>query len=239
MACTILILFGERCLIIAFQKKYCVMGAAVIICIAVATPSRAADLELPLIYDWGGSYIGLQAGYGWQPNNSLTLDQVEFGSFQKLSLDDNGAFGGLHAGYNYTNGNFLYGMESDLDRSDIKSDGVHGDLASIDKSVEWLGSLRFRGGMTMDHALIYATGGFAAGDVDMKFTSINGNISGHELALGWTVGVGIEFAASDNLNVNIEYRYTDLANTKNVGDVTGLAPLYLNMKTGFKQRALV
>jgi outer membrane immunogenic protein len=210
------------------------MGAAVIICIAVTTTSRAADLELPLIYDWGGSYIGLQAGYGRQPNNSLTLDQVGFGSLQKLSLDDNGAFGGLHAGYNYTNGNFLYGIESDLDRSGIKSNGVHGDLASIDKSVEWLGSLRLRGGMTMDRALIYATGGFAAGDVGMKFTSINGNISGHELALGWTVGVGIEFAASDSLSVNIEYRYTDLANTKNVGDVTGFGPLIFEHENRFQ-----
>jgi hypothetical protein len=56
-------------------------------------------------------------------------------------------------------------------------------LATADRSVEWLGSLPLRGGITLDRTLIYATGGFAAGDVDMRFTSINGNISGHALAL--------------------------------------------------------
>jgi opacity protein-like surface antigen len=63
-------------------------------------------------------------------------------------------------------------------------------LATADRSVEWLGSVPLRGGITFDRTLIYATGGFASGDVDMRFTSINGNISGHALALGWTVGVG-------------------------------------------------
>jgi opacity protein-like surface antigen len=63
-------------------------------------------------------------------------------------------------------------------------------LATADRSVEWLGSLPLRGGITFDRTLIYATGGFAAGDVDMRLISINGNISGHALAPGWTVGAG-------------------------------------------------
>jgi hypothetical protein len=35
-----------------FQNMRCIMGIAAIIYIAAVTPSRAADVEPPLIYDW-------------------------------------------------------------------------------------------------------------------------------------------------------------------------------------------
>jgi outer membrane immunogenic protein len=203
-------------------------SAAIAIWIAAATPAIAADIERPSSYDWSGPYVGLQAGYGWQSNNDIDLNQLAFASFQHFSLDDEGFLGGLHAGYNYTGGNFLYGIEGDLEYAGIKSDGLHDNPTDIDKSIDWLGSLRLRGGVTLDRALIYATGGLAFGDVDMQFTSITGSIFNRELALGWTAGAGVEYAITDSLTANIEYRYTDLANTKSTGDIVGFGPLVFN-----------
>jgi outer membrane immunogenic protein len=209
-------------------------GAAIAVLVAAATPAHAADIELPSSYDWSGPYVGLQAGYGWQSNNDIDLNQLAFGFLLQLSRDDNGPLGGLHAGYNYTDGNFLYGIESDLEHAGIKSDGFHSDFSDIDKSIDWLGSLRLRGGVTRDRALIYATGGLAFGDVDMQLTSITGSVSNRELALGWTVGAGLEYAITDSLSANIEYRYTDLADTENNGNTFSVGPFTSNHENRFQ-----
>jgi outer membrane immunogenic protein len=209
-------------------------GAAIAVLVAAATPAHAADIELPSSYDWSGPYIGLQAGYGGQSNNNIDLNQLAFQSFVRFSRDDNGPLGGLHAGYNYAGGNFLYGIESDLEYAGIKSDGINSSISDTDKSIDWLGSLRLRGGVTLDRALIYATGGVAFGDVDMQFKSIPRSISNRELALGWTVGAGVEYAMTDCLSANIEYRYTDLANTKSTGDIVGFGPLIFNHENRFQ-----
>jgi outer membrane immunogenic protein len=196
-------------------------SAAIAICIAAATPANAADVELPSSYDWSGPYIGLQGGFGWGSNNEI--DVIRFGAptDDQLSLDDKGYFGGLHAGYSYLNGSFLYGVEGDLEYSGIRSDTAiePGIFNQFDKSIDWLGSLRLRGGVTLDRALLYATGGLAFGDVNMQTTDSVTSISNRELALGWTVGAGVEYAITDSLSANIEYRYTDLADTQNTGEI--------------------
>jgi outer membrane immunogenic protein len=209
-------------------------GTAIAVLVAAATPATAADVELPSSHDWNGPYIGLQAGYGWQSNNNIDLNQLTFQSFVRFPRDDNGPLGGLHAGYNFAGGNFLYGIESDLEHAGIKSDGIQSSISDTDKSIDWLGSLRLRGGVTLDRTLIYATGGLAFGDVNMQFTSIPGSISNRELALGWTAGAGVEFALTDSLSANIEYRYTDLANTKSTGDIVGFGPLIFNHENRFQ-----
>lgn len=75
------------------------------------------------------------------------------------------------------------------------------------------GSVRLRAGYAFDRTLIYATGGWATvrnyqkeyieGVLDDKFK---------DRLNGYTVGVGVEQAFTDNLFGRLEYRYNDFGN---------------------------
>jgi len=66
---------------------------------AADLPVRAAP-PAPIIaavpvFTWTGFYVGVNAGYGWNANDSITVGGVRF------DLDDEGGFvGGAQAGYN-------------------------------------------------------------------------------------------------------------------------------------------
>ncbi|MGO4707494.1 outer membrane protein, partial [Microvirga sp. 2MCAF38] len=71
-------------------------------------------------------------------------------------------------------------------------------------SDNYFGTVRVRAGYAFDRALIYATGGFAYGDVggnSFNSSSSNG---------GWTVGGGVEYAFTNNLTAKIEGLFVSL-----------------------------
>ena len=172
--------------------------------LGLATGALAADLPsrrapAPIIaavpvFTWTGFYVGVNAGYGWNANDSITVGGVRF------DLDDEGGFvGGAQAGYNYQIGSFVVGLEGDIqyadfggdDRFDFDGDGI---LDDDFNNSDWFGTVRARAGVAFDRALIYATGGFAFADD----------------ANGWTVGGGLEYAFTNNLSAKIEGLYVNL-----------------------------
>jgi outer membrane immunogenic protein len=165
---------------------------------AADLPVRAAP-PAPIIaavpvFTWTGFYVGVNAGYGWNANDSITVGGVRF------DLDDEGGFvGGAQAGYNYQIGSFVVGLEGDIqyadfggdDRFDFDRDGIADDDFN---NSDWFGTVRARAGVAFDRALIYATGGFAFADD----------------ATGWTVGGGLEYAFTNNLSAKVEGLYVNL-----------------------------
>ena len=158
-----------------------------------AAPPAPIIAAVP-IFTWTGFYVGVNAGYGWNANDSITVGGVRF------DLDDEGGFvGGAQAGYNYQIGSFVVGLEGDIqyadfggdDRFDFDGDGILDD--DFNRS-DWFGTVRARAGVAFDRALIYATGGFAFADD----------------ATGWTVGGGLEYAFTNNLSAKIEGLYVNL-----------------------------
>jgi outer membrane immunogenic protein len=164
---------------------------------AADLPSRAAPAPMIAavpVFTWTGFYVGVNAGYGWNANDSITVGGVTF------DLDDEGGFvGGAQAGYNYQIGSFVVGLEGDIqyadfggdDRFDFDGDGI---LDDDFNTSDWFGTVRARAGVAFDRALIYATGGFAFADN----------------ATGWTVGGGLEYAFTNNLSAKIEGLYVNL-----------------------------
>ena len=165
---------------------------------AADLPVRAAP-PAPIIaavpvFTWTGFYVGVNAGYGWNANDSITVGGIRF------DLDDEGGFvGGAQAGYNYQIGSFVVGLEGDIqyadfggdDRFDFDRDGIFDDDFNTS---DWFGTVRARAGVAFDRALIYATGGFAFADD----------------ATGWTVGGGLEYAFTNNLSAKVEGLYVNL-----------------------------
>src|SRR5436190_14873520 len=87
---------------------------------------KARPVAAPAIVDtWTGFYIGVNAGYGWQANSDTINYFFAFapGVVQNTGpgFNDQGGFGGGQLGYNWQAGKFVFGFETDIQGSDIKS----------------------------------------------------------------------------------------------------------------------
>ena len=183
------------------------LGAVSALAITAMVPAAmAADLPAyeapaPVVavpsFTWTGPYIGVQAGYSW-------------GSAARANKD--GFLVGGYAGYNVQldNSPVVLGIETDFNYADI--DGRHG-RARVDS--DWNGATRARVGYAFDRFLVYAAGGVAYADRNLR---IRGSGSDSKTALGWTVGGGVEYAATDDVAVRAEYRYNDYGKDRfNIG----------------------
>ncbi|MBZ9819315.1 outer membrane protein [Mesorhizobium sp. CA4] len=185
--------------------------------LAIATPVLAADLSpqpiQPVAYDWSGIYVGAQAGYVWGNSTYDGAGSPAGPPFISTSVDPNGGFGGAYVGYNYQfGGNYVVGVEADVNFADAKSDnnafpGFPGVSGSSD--LKWFGSTRLRAGYAFDRFLPFVTGGvaFARYSGASNFPGGSSEISGTRA--GWTIGAGLEYAMTDNLIGRVEYRYSD------------------------------
>jgi outer membrane immunogenic protein len=186
--------------------------------LAIATPTLAADLSpqpaQPEAYNWSGIYVGAQAGYVWGNSTYDGAGSPAGPPFSSTSVDPKGGFGGAFVGYNYQlDGNYVVGVEADINFTNAKSDhnafvldpGVFGS-----SDLKWFGSTRLRAGYAFDRFLPFVTGGIAfakysgAANFPGGFTS---EIS--DTRVGWTIGAGLEYAVTDNLIGRVEYRYSD------------------------------
>jgi outer membrane immunogenic protein len=182
--------------------------------VLLATSATAADLGSPSrrgsikdgppppieyrAFNWTGFYVGAQIGYAFGDTKS------DFGGLAN-DYSTEGVVGGGHVGYNWQVQNIVFGIETDIEASDINGSGNSSGFAH-DTQVDWIGSLRGRLGVAYDRTLFYATAGWAYGDVSINSAAV----SYSDIRSGYTVGGGIEHAFSPNMTMRIEYRYTDL-----------------------------
>ena len=194
----------------------------------LATAASAADLgarrsdgfSAPVIsaapgFSWTGFYAGLHAGYGWGKG------KADFPS--PYSGDHSGFTGGVQAGYNHQIGQVVLGVETDLSylqnklsRSFTNNLGATGTLS---RDNGWLGTTRARIGFTpAERLMIYGTGGLAYGNSDVSVTAASaagalwaGKSSATKV--GWTLGVGAEYAFTNNITGKAEFLYYDLGSS--------------------------
>ncbi len=165
-------------------------------------------------YDWSGAYAGLFLGAG---SSAVTLTEPG-GLADPLDLAAGGWLAGVRAGFNTQAGVLLFGAEADLARTSIGGSGSATDgLNSRDYSydLDWLGTVTGRVGYAADTLLLYAKGGLAAGGVRSTLTATAPlpappPTSADAVATGWTVGLGTEFAFSENATAGIEYDFVSL-----------------------------
>ena len=183
-------------------------GTAVL---SFASVAHAADLivdEAPAVAyetsaggNWDGAYIGAFAGYGW---GTLTDEDGEFAP-PGAEFDLDGWQVGVTAGVNFTLSEAIVaGIAGDIAWSNISDDDS--DFGYDSSSINWQGSIRGRLGFDGGSFLPYVTAGlaFANATVDTTFPS-----SDTQTHIGWTAGVGVEFAVADNVSLDLQYRYSD------------------------------
>jgi outer membrane immunogenic protein len=154
---------------------------------------------------WQGFYAGVNGGYGF---GTAEFDPALGGA---SSENDTGGFQlGGQAGYNVDMGGFVLGAETDLQWTSIAfdEDVVGGTLTA---GIDGYGTLRGRAGMTFDRVMPYVTGGLAYGWGSVKVEDGAGvTTSQTNMHTGWTVGAGLEAAATDNITFKAEFLYVDL-----------------------------
>lgn len=184
----------------------------------LAAPALAADpavYRAPPVFTWTGFYIGAHAGAAL--SDSSYRNSAGFGWRGPNSGNDPaGVLGGLQAGYNWQAGNLVLGVEADISAANASGNVAvlpAAPIAVYRSSLDWMGTLRLRGGFAFDRTLIYATGGLAYGgakqslfDAAFPFTASVGNRT------GWAAGVGVEYALTNNWSTRIEYIYTQFNN---------------------------
>jgi outer membrane immunogenic protein len=189
-------------------------------------PPQAPAVYVPTVapvYNWGGIYVGINGGYGFGQSawNGGGLSTNHFST-------SGGVVGGT-LGANFQTDAFVFGLETDIDWTDINgsigggcfaNNVPGGAFSSCQTSNNWLGTVRGRIGYAADRILFYGTAGGAYGDV--KATAFG--VSSSQTKLGWTAGAGVEAAFADNWTARIEYLYVDLQNAS-CGAACGGAPV--------------
>jgi outer membrane immunogenic protein len=192
------------------MKRVLLTGVAIAALIGTAT---AADLprraEMPAkapayiaapLYNWTGFYLGINGGGGWG-RSSWDAATTSTGNF-----DLSGGLIGGTAGYNWQMGQVVFGLEGDIDWSNIRGTTTVTCPTGCETRNTWLATARGRLGYAADRFMPYITGGAAFGD-------IRANVAGGGASTtktGWTAGGGVEFAIAGNWTAKAEYLYVDL-----------------------------
>lgn len=170
----------------------------------------------PTAFNWTGFYLGAYGGYGASQMTATDIgDQagtpwIILGT--QFTASPTSFVGGGQVGYNHQFGQFVVGAEADVGYFN------HSGSAPYDSShpkTMIIGSgainstLRGRLGFTADRALFYATGGLAATSASVKLVAAGISSPDDNLSLGWTIGVGMEYAVTDNWSVKLEYLHDD------------------------------
>jgi outer membrane immunogenic protein len=217
--------------------KKLLLASVALAALGMGAPANAADMRArPLpppvpVFSWTGCYVGFYGGYGvghseheasggavaggvLAPNGSIT------GKF-----DTSGFVGGGTGGCQWQTGVWVVGFEADGGMSN--KDGQHFDLPPfnpnfVNQTTErWTSTARLRLGYAVDKWLLFVTGGAAWAGVEA--TTWNGGVPGagtitgagvpaiqhKQSMLGYTVGVGTEYALTYGWSIKSEYLYAN------------------------------
>lgn len=176
---------------------------------ATAIPAVAADMvveEIP-VPSWTGCYVGVHLGGGTGKNDT-------YFPYSDNSTKPSGLLGGAQAGCDYQMDSIVLGGVIDVSLSRLNDSTTYPVIgagsATLETTVNALGTVRARIGYAMDNTLFYATGGLAMARVERDLSTPAAGQSVTKTHTGWTVGAGIEHKFTQNISVFGEYLYADL-----------------------------
>jgi outer membrane immunogenic protein len=189
------------------------------------------DAPVAAPFSWSGAYFGVHAGYGFG-DSKLTDNLPVIGGVALPTLSSSheidGFLGGLQLGARRQFGALVVGVELSASAGNIN--GSTGDClgitsligapavanASCDSEVRWMSTALAKLGWAFNNWMVYGAAGWSVAKVEHNFafsiTPIPLTISSaqSDLADGFAVGGGVEFALGNGLSLGVEYLYRDL-----------------------------
>lgn len=190
-------------------------------------PSYASQSELGET-NWTGGYVGAFGG--------VASGNFEYSASDSTSseVSGGGALGGLQAGYDFQIGKAVVGGVADIALTNIEADvtirdrtGSTETSTSASSQVDYLGTVRGRAGYATDRVLAYGHGGLAYGKTEAETsqsqrignsTQTSSESRESHTKLGYVVGVGLEYKATETVSLQTEYGYFDLGKDRLLND---------------------
>jgi opacity protein-like surface antigen len=142
--------------------------------------------------------------------------------------------GGVQLGYNHQQGSFVFGFETDISATHLKTDmsTVIPDFgilpvttANTNSKVDWYGTSRGVLGWANGPVMFFGTGGVAYGRVHLNSSISNTLLSliseTSAVKVGWVGGGGILYMLNPNLFLSLAYQHVDLGSvslTSSIGE---------------------
>ena len=181
------------------------LSSAVAVLALSAGAAAAADVMSDAVYDWTGFYSGSHADYASVDGTYSVPGPVDF------DIKDNGARFGTLGGYNFQSDNIVFGLESDSSFGTLKDTNLAIDSFKIGLEA----TARGRVGVTFDRLLPFVTAGVALANATSHGGRLGKDSNYH---LGFVVGGGLEYAATDHLRLRGEYLFESFGKeTYNLG----------------------
>jgi len=183
-----------------------------------------APMAMPGIVDvsgnWDGAYVGVFAGYGWGTADHNSGSPPGFPDGYDIDLS--GWLVGGTVGANVTvGGGIVLGVVGDAAWSNMSGDLVTGGApGTITQTIDWMATLRGKVGFDGGAFMPYLTAGLAIAGATRE--SSGPDVSDGQTHAGWAAGAGVEFAATEDVSINLEYLYSDLGEAEY--DTGGIPP---------------
>jgi outer membrane immunogenic protein len=206
------------------EMKKVLLASASLFAFGALAPASAADLAarpyvkapvaMASIYNWGGFYIGGNAGGGSSHNcwDLTSVGGVAIPVTPEGCHNATGALVGGQIGYRWQSAAWVFGLEAQGDWADLKGSNVSAPaaLAPIVNStkIDAIGLFTGQVGYAWNNVLWYVKGGAA-----VTHNKFNGSLLGvtldtaNETRWGGAVGTGIEFGFAPNWSVGFEYNH--------------------------------
>ncbi|MCK1652107.1 porin family protein [Bradyrhizobium sp. 149] len=240
-----------------------VLGSASVQAADLAAQYTKAPM-MAAAYNWTGFYVGGNVGGAWgssDPSTSTVFSPVGYFAASSVpaintvgaqGVNSSSVTGGFSAGYNWQVNHAVLGLEGDINYFGFKGSATGSALypccaptsftVSSQVSADWLATIRGRiGFLAAPTWLLYATGGAAIAEVKGNFNFTDTFSLATESAairdtrVGWTAGVGTEYAVGGGWSLKAEYLYVDLGRSTvtstNLTGFAGTAPSPSNVYT--------
>lgn len=190
------------------------LGIAALVIGAWANSAIAED------YDWSGIYGGVSIGARWSDAQTDTPHD-EWNKY--FSADGANFTGGGFVGYNFQHGNWVFGPEVSVEFTDgeVSADkqpwafGGLTDKAYFQEKFRSKATASFNGrlGYACGPYLPYISAGYSRGWFSLLSDAVSPSWSSHSdyplVRNGWNVGVGADWAITQNVFARAAYRYND------------------------------
>jgi len=198
----------------------------------VTTTAELTPTLMPTPVWGGGFYAGVHGGGVVSRQRPVSVDGTPFvlnyiaaGSVpESVETPGLGALGGVQAGYSWQFGLGMVGFEADVSALNARASGdvplnptsicpCNTFTTSASQTLNYLGTLRARAGITAGELLAYGTAGLAVGHIKFDGAITAPGVPGNptfvgnrsELRAGYVVGGGLEFALASPLSLRVEY----------------------------------
>jgi outer membrane immunogenic protein len=190
-----------------------------------AVPYTKVPPLVTAIYNWTGSYIGINGGGGSSHNCWDFVTLVTGGLVNEGCHHATGATVGGQVGYREQTGSWVFGFEAQGNWANFSGDNISlvfpgAALVTGDRNrtrIDAFGLFTGQVGYAWNNVLLYVKGGGAVvGDKYDIFATPGAGVLlafARETRWGGTVGAGLEFGFAPNWSVGVEYDHLFLNNS--------------------------